>query len=419
MVIIGRVQMLSNSCAARSGFDGATLGTLVMSELRRIVGLCLLILVSTPLLAWAANQHAGVLSDYFPPPEEQAGWRTLLPSEGEPDDSQKARIRSVGGMDWDALKAAWDHNASAPGATGLLVIRRGHIIGEWYKGCDRTTAFNIYSSSKSYTSTAYGLLLSDFGNGPLPDGRALSLDDKVCNTTWIPESLPLPDPRKANITVRNLLNMASGLSEENPPPKNHPFEWSLGHVADSPMTTLKNEPGTAFHYSNAGVAHLVLLFHHAAGEDLYPFLKRRLFEPIGLTQVKWTQLGGPEGGEGAIGPLSQGYSGILTNPRQHARFCYLALHQGKWSDKQIIPASYYGFAWKGTSVKPDYGGQWWTASHIAGTPGDLVMTLGRNHNDGFVVPSLDLVFVRLGNGDTFPKDFEKDLVLKVLAAVVK
>ncbi len=47
------------------------------------------------------------------------------------------------------------------------------------------------------------------------------------------------------------------------------------------------------------------------------------------------------------------------------------------------------------------------------------MTLGRNHNDGFVVPGLDLVFVRLGDGDKFPKDFEKDLVLKVLAATVK
>src|SRR5262249_20950241 len=87
-------------------------------------GLCLIILTSTPLLAPAAARPAPPLSDYFPPPEEQGGWRTLLPAEGEPDDSQKARIREVGGVDWDALKAAWDHNAAAPGATGLLVIRR-------------------------------------------------------------------------------------------------------------------------------------------------------------------------------------------------------------------------------------------------------------------------------------------------------
>ena len=97
-------------------------------------------------------------------------------------------------MDWDALKAAWEHNAAAQGGTGLLVIRRGWIVGEWYRGGDRSTAFNIYSSSKSYTSTAYGLILSDFGNGRLPGGKELSLDTKVCNADWLPESLPLPDP---------------------------------------------------------------------------------------------------------------------------------------------------------------------------------------------------------------------------------
>ena len=388
-----------------------------MNQLRHCVGLCLLVLFSSPLPAQAADRPTGALSDYFPPPEEHGGWRSLLPTAGEPDDSQKARIREVGGVNWDSLKAAWDHNAGAKGATGLLVIRHGQIVGEWYKEGDRTTAFNIYSSSKSYTSTAYGLILSDFGNGPLSNGKTLSLDIKVCNTEWLPESLPLPDPRKVEITVRNLLNMASGLDVQNPPEKDHPFEWALGQVAGSPMVKLKNDPGAAFHYSNAGVAHLVLVFHRATGEDLYPFLKQRLFEPIGETQLRWKTLGGPEGGALAIGPFSQGYSGIHTNPRQHARFCYLAMHKGEWAGKRIVPASYYDFAWKGTSVKADYGGQWWTAPHIPGAPGDLVMTLGRNHNDGFVVPSLDLVFVRLGNGDQFPKDFEKDLVLKVLAAV--
>ncbi len=208
--------------------------------------------------------------------------------------------------------------------------------------------------------------------------------------------------------------MVSGLDEPTPPAQDHPFEWSLGHVAGSPMVQLKHDPGKAFIYSNAGVAHLVLLFHRATGEDLYPFLKRRLFDPIGETQLRWTRMGGA----GAIGPFSQGYTGIHTNPRQHARFCYLAMHKGEWAGKRIVAESYYDFAWRGTAVKPDYGGQWWTAPRIPGTPRDLVMTLGRDHNDGFVVPSLDLVFVRFGDGTKFPRDFERKLVFKVLAAVV-
>jgi CubicO group peptidase (beta-lactamase class C family) len=386
-----------------------------MIRLPRSIGLLLIILILAPLLARAGDQPGPAVSNYFPPSEEQGGWRSLLSPDGEPDDSQKARIREIGGVDWDVLKTAGSHNTDAAGATGLLVIRHGQVVGEWYRDGDRTKAFNIYSSSKSYTSTAFGLILADFGNGPLPGGRKLSLDTKVCDEEWIPESLPLPDPRKAEITVRHLLNMASGLDTQNPPVGDHPFEWALGHTAGSPMAKLKNAPGDAFHYSNAGVAHLVLLFHRSAGEDLFPFLKRRLFEPIGETQLRWTQIGG----NGAIGPLSQGYSGIFTNPRQHARFCYLALHKGEWAGKRVVPASYYDFAWKGTSVKTDYGAQWWTQPHVTGAPDDLVMTLGRDHNDGFVVPSLDLVFVRLGDGHQFPGNFEQNLVLKVLAAVVK
>ncbi len=375
--------------------------------------------LAAPGLARAGDRPGAALSDAFPAPEEQGGWRTLLPAEGQPDDSQKARIRQVGGMDWDALKAAWEHNAAAPGATGLLVIRRGWIVGEWYRGGDRTTAFNIYSSSKSYTSTAYGLILSDFGNGPLPGGKTLSLDTKVCNAEWLPESLPLPDPRKAEITVRHLLNMASGLDVQNPPTKDHPFEWSLGHVEGSPMARLKNDPGAAFHYSNAGVAHLVLVFHRAAGEDLYPFLKRRLFDPIGETQLRWTPLGGPEAGAGRDRPVQPGLQRHLHQPPAARAVLLPGDAQGGVGRQADRPGVLLRLRLEGDRGPARLRRPVVDRPPHPRRPSDLVMTLGRNHNDGFVVPSLDLVFVRLGDGEKFPKDFEKDLVRKVLAAVVK
>ncbi len=354
------------------------------------------------------------LSDYFPPPEDQGGWRTLLPKSGEPNDAEKAKIREVAGINWDKLTEAWKHNTSAPGATGLLVIRKGQVAGEWYRGGDVNKAFNIYSSSKAYTSTAFGLILDDFGAGPLPNGKKLTLDTKVCNEEWIPESLPLSDPRKSAITVRHLLNMASGIGSE-PVPMKQPFETSLGHTSGSPFAMLKGEPGKVFNYSNAGVSHLTLLFQHAQSSDLFPFMKAKLFDPVGMKNVSWMKIGG----EGGIGPYNQGYSGVHTVPREHARFCYLALHKGEWAGKRIVPASYYDFAWKPTDVKNDYGAQWWTFPGLPNGPADLVITRGKDFNNGWVVPSLDLVFVRLGDGQQFPKDFEKDLVMKVLAAVEK
>jgi len=372
------------------------------------------ILPSTGSAQEPRSSAAPALAGYFPPSESQGGWRSLLPERGEPGSEHKSRIREISGIDWDKLKGAWEHNAAAPGATGMVVVRRGYVVGEWYRDGDRSTAFNIYSSSKSYMSTAFGLLLADFGNGKLPDGRTLLLDTKVCNEQWIPETLPLPDPRKADITVRNLLNMASGVGPE-PVPMEKPFETSLGHVEGSPFATLKGDPGTVFNYSNAGDAHLVLLFNHAAGTDLFAFLKPRLLDPIGVEQIRWQTIGG----NGAIGPFNQGFSGVFTNPRDHARFCYLALHKGEWAGKRIVPSAYYDFAWAGTKVKPDYGAQWWVSPRIPGAPADLAMTLGKDNNDGFVIPSLDLVFVRLGDGSKFPKAFKEELVGKVLSSVEK
>jgi CubicO group peptidase (beta-lactamase class C family) len=182
------------------------------------------------------------------------------------------------------------------------------------------------------------------------------------------------------------------------------------------MAKMKDDPSKAFYYCNAGVTHLVLLFHRAAGMDLYPFMKERLFEPIGMRQVRWITNGGENG---SIGPYSQGYSGITTTAREHARFCYLAMHRGVWAGKRIVPDSYYDFAWSGTSVKREYGAQWWVWPHLKDAPHDLVQTLGFRYNQGFIIPSLDLVFVRVGNGDKAPPNFESELLKRVVAAIVQ
>jgi CubicO group peptidase (beta-lactamase class C family) len=374
-------------------------------------GLALLV----PALAAADDKKPAKpeLTNYFPPPESKGGWRTLLPDKGEPSAAQKEDIFKKTGVDWDKLNEAWKHNSNIEGGSGVLVIRKGYVVGEWYKDATPTTAFNIYSSSKAYTSLAFGLLLKDSEDGKLPGNKKLTLDTKVCTKEWLPEALPLPDERKADIALRHLLNMASGIGPEGVP-GDAPFETALGHTEKSPFAKLKDDPGKKFFYSNAGVAHLVLVFNRAAGKDLYPYLKERVFEPVGMEKVTWTQIGGKDG---KIGPYSQGFSGVNTTPREHARFLYLAMHKGEWNGKQVVPAAHYDFAWKSSEANPQYGAQWWVYPRHKDGPKDLVQTAGANNNHGYVVPSMDLVFVRLGDGKKFPQNWEQDFVKQVLAAM--
>ena len=102
------------------------------------------------------------------------------------------------------------------------------------------------------------------------------------------------------------------------------------------MVRLKGDRGTVFNSSNAGIAHLVLIFNHAVGRDLFSFLSERVFDAIEMEHVRWDRIGG----EDHIGPYNQGESGIHTTPRrEHACLCYLALHRGTWAGRQVMPAS--------------------------------------------------------------------------------
>jgi len=374
--------------------------------------------------AWSAEPVE--LVDYFPPPESRGGWRTLLPETGEPDAEQKRKIREVAGVDWDKLADAWKHNLRAEGPSMLLVIRRGYIVGEWYDQgwldqWGRNKAPGFYSTTKAYISTAFGLLLEESDQGLLPGGKRLTLDTKVCNEQWLPESLPLSDPRKAEITLRQLLFATSGIPpeglkipEEVTARAKGPFEMALGHVEGSPWAKLTGEPGTMFNYSSPGVLHMILVFNHAAGQDLLPYIKPRLCDPIGMENVGW----GKTGGKGFIGPYCSP-GAFNCSARDHARFCYLAMHRGNWAGKQIVPARYYDWAFQGTEANPAYGAQWWLAPRYKGVPADLVQTYGHLYNDGYLIPSQDLVIVRLGRGEKFPGGFQGDLVRAVLSAVEK
>jgi len=167
-------------------------------------------------------------------------------------------------------------------SVSIAIVDRGRLVyakalGMAALGPDRpadtSTRYFVGSISKQFTAAAV-LLAAE-------DGK-LSLDDRVAR--YYPELT-----RAADISVRQLLSHTSGYEDFAPQDYLVP-EWAR---ATSPETVLHAwagkpldfEPGTRWQYSNTNYLLAALIFQKATGEGLVPYLKRRIFDPLGMTSA--------------------------------------------------------------------------------------------------------------------------------------
>ena len=144
-------------------------------------------------------------TEYYPPAESNGGWRVLVSAD---------QVRELAGMDAGALAPARAWNAQFGIPSVVAIVRRGYLVAEWCEnGTAPDTRFNIHSCTKSFTGTAYGLLLEDARRGMLDDDRIINLESSAY--TYIAGGYPLTDPRKECITLRHLLSMCSGIPGES------------------------------------------------------------------------------------------------------------------------------------------------------------------------------------------------------------
>src|SRR2546421_471510 len=143
--------------------------------------------------------------DYFPPPDSEGGWRTL---------TNAADIQRLAELDLAKLEQAFDFTQRCSQNGGLLVVRHGYLVFEKYFGRARRNANpDMASTGKAYTSIACGIMLQEF-RSKIPAG----LDTKVFTEKYLPEAFPLDDPRKAEITLGQLLCMTAGYHGEGASP---------------------------------------------------------------------------------------------------------------------------------------------------------------------------------------------------------
>lgn len=199
---------------------------------------------------------------------------------------------------------------------GLMIVRNGKVITEGYwspfeKGMKHT----LYSLSKSFTSTAIGMLV---------DEGKLTVEDLVVDLfkTDLPAEV---SPNLAAMKVKHLLTMNTGHSDKTlfPMLKASDGDWVKAFLGQE----VPHEPGSHFLYNTGATYMLSAIVQKLSGQSTFDFLKTRLFDPLNIKDTDWEV--DPEG-------INVGGYGLRVSTEAIANFGQLYLQKGKWGEEQLI-----------------------------------------------------------------------------------
>jgi CubicO group peptidase (beta-lactamase class C family) len=334
--------------------------------------------------------HDGV---YFTP----VPVRTTLPEAGTqpwPMGDAPSKEAWPAKLDRARVQAAVDLAFADPAGltAAMVVVYQGQIVGERYMaGIARDTQLESWSMGKSLTAALVGLVIRD---------GAFSLDDPAPVPQWRQPG----DPRGA-IRVRDVMRMSSGLSFTGQDDRWMDQTWqyhdhffiyagavdAFKYAISSPV---EFAPNTVGRYRNSDPMTLGFLVKQAVetrGEEYLTYPQRALFDRIGIRRQvlepdPWGNF------------LLSGYD--YGTARNWARLGLLYLRDGVWNGQRLLPEGFTKFvstaapAWR----RPEYGGQFW----INGVgqwnlPPTTYFMSGAGGQHTFVVPSHDLVIVRMGH----------------------
>lgn len=300
---------------------------------------------------------------YFP--DSDLNWETARPSEA--------------GFDSTALSVALDW-AGQQNSSAVVVVWRGRIVMERYwQGWTNQTPGPYFSAGKTITAALTLDLVAD---------GDVSLD--AAASTYLGGGWSRNATDESAITVRRLLSMSSGTNDS--------------------LQRIFSPAAGAFYYNNPAYYQLFGVIAAASGQSVGAVAAARLFTPIGMSHTFLF----PNEDSGVPGFIFAG------SARDFARFGILTLNHGRWNGRQVLADSallHQARTPSGTT-NLSYGWLWWLnggASHrtpgpyllptnpgplFSAAPVDLAAALGKDDKKLYVVPSLDLVIVRLGGRAT-------------------
>lgn len=324
------------------------------------------------------------------------------------EDLQAIDYRPLPGDDWqistpeeqglDPLLVAELYHDAAELETlyGLLVVKNGYLIAEDYynEGSVGQKAL-LQSTAKSITSALVGLALEQ--------GCLSSVDQKMID--FFPDFADqIVDPRKREITLRDMLQMRAGYPPEESDQALWEAVWSGDYVhlvADFPLTS---DPGTAFQYSNLTTHWLGVIVARTCDTDLKSFGQEHLFDPLGAEVGDWQK--DLDGYNWAAGE-------IHLSARDAAKFGMLFLNDGQFEGHQIVPADWVRDSLQtysedaydniGEFRNIGYGYQWWSAE-----VGDHDVNFAWGHGGQLIVLLDDLNMVVVVTADPMYEVYGSD-----------
>lgn len=324
--------------------------------------LSILLLFSIPFMACNKEepQPAPVETMYFPSIIDNT-WET----------------KSVAGMGWNetAIQPLKDYLIQKNTKSFLILVNGRIVMEEYFNGHAAATTWPWNSAGKTLVTTTTGIAQEE---------GLLNINNKVSqyiNTGWT--SAPLA--KENLITVRHLLTMTSGLSD------------SSELVIPSKLTYMA-DAGTRWSYHNV-FQKLMDVVAAASNQNFETYFDAKLKNKIGMEGF-WNN--------GVI------YKIYHSNTRSMARFGLLALNKGKWNTEQVINQTFFNESISTSqNINPGYGYLWWlngkTSYMVPGgqtvypgllvpnAPADMYAAMGASDQRIYVVPSKNMVVVRMGD----------------------
>ncbi|WP_084037902.1 serine hydrolase [Demequina sp. NBRC 110053] len=277
-----------------------------------------------------------------------------------------------------------EQDRAALGTRGMVVLKDGELVAERYAdGFDESTPQLGWSMTKSVTNLLVGRYVEQ---------GELSLDDDQLREEWT--------DGRADITIRHLLQMTSGLAWDETYDLGTPITQMLydepdmgAYVASQPLA---HEPGTYLQYSSGSTTVLCDIITETRGLADAP--RRELFDRLGLASAVMEA-------DATGTPVCSSY--MWATPRDWASIGQFALQDGMWNGERLLPEGWIAESTVAVDAQIErgsdgYASGWWANARPDGSlvdpelPADAYHASGHDGQWVIVVPSEDLVIARLG-----------------------